>query len=139
MLAHCFVGKSTAARDRLEIAKFSRGRVGSCDLTLAVVLTAECGAIVCATSHVRVVKSHIGRTLEKHLDVLFFYVEPLWLGYYAECQAAGRQPVISEASGECIHDRRSSAFAQACLCRNDWSISGDCWMTCCLSKNRRRR
>jgi AAA domain len=44
-------------------------------------------------------KSHIGRTLEKHLAVLFFHVEPLWLNYYAECQASERQPVISEGIG----------------------------------------
>jgi len=41
-------------------------------------------------------KSYIGRTLEKHLGVLFFHVEPLWMSYYAECQASGRQPLISE-------------------------------------------
>jgi shikimate kinase len=41
-------------------------------------------------------KSHIGRVLEKHLGVLFFHVEPLWMSYYAECQASGRQPLISE-------------------------------------------
>jgi dephospho-CoA kinase len=41
-------------------------------------------------------KSHIGRMLEKHLGVLFFHVEPLWMSYYAECEACGREPVISE-------------------------------------------
>ena len=41
-------------------------------------------------------KSYIGRTLEKHLGVLFFHVEPLWMSYYAECQASGRQPLISD-------------------------------------------
>ena len=43
-------------------------------------------------------KSQIGCTLEKHPGVLFFHVEPLWLDYYAECQASG-QPVISEGIG----------------------------------------
>jgi len=41
-------------------------------------------------------KSYIGRTLEKHLGVLFFHVEPLWMSYYAECEASNRQPLISE-------------------------------------------
>jgi shikimate kinase len=41
-------------------------------------------------------KSHIGRKLEKHLGILFFHVEPEWMSYYAECQASGRQPLISE-------------------------------------------
>jgi shikimate kinase len=41
-------------------------------------------------------KSHIGRTLERALGVLFFHVEPLWMSYYAECTAAGRQPTIEE-------------------------------------------
>jgi shikimate kinase len=41
-------------------------------------------------------KSHIGRTLEKHLGVLFFHVEPLWMSYYAECAAANRQPLYWE-------------------------------------------
>ena len=41
-------------------------------------------------------KSHIGRLLERHLSVLFFHVEPLWMAYYKECQASGRPPVISE-------------------------------------------
>jgi shikimate kinase len=41
-------------------------------------------------------KSHIGRTLEKRLGVLFFHVEPHWMNYYAECQASGRQPAIAE-------------------------------------------
>lgn len=41
-------------------------------------------------------KSHIGRMLEQHLGVFFFHVEPLWMSYYVECKAAGRQPVISE-------------------------------------------
>ena len=44
-------------------------------------------------------KSHIGRMLEKHLGVLFLHVEPLWLDYYAEGGASGRQPVISEGIG----------------------------------------
>ena len=41
-------------------------------------------------------KSHIGRTLEKHLGVLFFHVEPLWMSYYAACKASGREPSIPE-------------------------------------------
>jgi dephospho-CoA kinase len=41
-------------------------------------------------------KSHIGRVLEARLGVHFFHVEPLWLEYYAECEAFGRQPVIAE-------------------------------------------
>ncbi len=43
-------------------------------------------------------KSHIGRRLEKHLGVEFFHVEPLWLRYFAECEAAGRSPVIAEGA-----------------------------------------
>ncbi|KAA3643363.1 MAG: hypothetical protein DWQ07_22895 [Chloroflexi bacterium] len=39
-------------------------------------------------------KSHIGRTIEKHLGVHFFLVEPHWMDYYAKCEAAGRQPTI---------------------------------------------
>jgi shikimate kinase len=42
-------------------------------------------------------KSHIGRILERRLGVLFFHVEPLWMTYYAECRASGRQPSIAEA------------------------------------------
>lgn len=41
-------------------------------------------------------KSHIGRILEARLGVHFFHVEPLWLAYHAECQTAGRRPVIAE-------------------------------------------
>ena len=41
-------------------------------------------------------KSHIGRILDARLGVHFFHVEPLWLGYHAECRAAGRQPSIAE-------------------------------------------
>jgi shikimate kinase len=41
-------------------------------------------------------KSHIGRTLERRLGVHFFHVEPLWMEYYAECKAVGKQPRISE-------------------------------------------
>ncbi|MCG6873623.1 MAG: ATP-binding protein [Betaproteobacteria bacterium] len=41
-------------------------------------------------------KSHIGRTLEARLGVHFFHVEPLWLEYYADCKASGREPVIAE-------------------------------------------
>jgi shikimate kinase len=41
-------------------------------------------------------KSHIGRILEQQLGVSFFHVEPLWMSYYAECRASGRQPVITE-------------------------------------------
>jgi dephospho-CoA kinase len=41
-------------------------------------------------------KSHIGRILEKHLGVFFFYVEPLWMDYYAKCQASGCSPTIPE-------------------------------------------
>lgn len=41
-------------------------------------------------------KSHIGRTLEARLGVHFFHVEPLWMEYYAECEASGRRPGIAE-------------------------------------------
>ena len=41
-------------------------------------------------------KSHIGHVLEQKLGVLFFHVERLWMDYYAECQAAGSQPNISD-------------------------------------------
>lgn len=40
-------------------------------------------------------KSYIGRVLEKHLSVHFFLVEPHWMDYYAECNAAGLQPSIA--------------------------------------------
>ena len=49
-------------------------------------------------------KSHIGRVLEKNLGVLFFHVEPLWMRYHADCQAAGCQPVISEGIAK-VHPR----------------------------------
>ncbi len=55
-------------------------------------------------------KSHIGRTLEKHLGVLFFHVEPLWLEYYAECQASWRQPVISESGTATLRFSSLSGF-----------------------------
>jgi shikimate kinase len=41
-------------------------------------------------------KSHIGRALEARHGVHFFHVEPLWLEYYEECNAANREPVIAE-------------------------------------------
>ncbi len=41
-------------------------------------------------------KSHIGRVLEARLGVHFFDVEPLWVAYYAECDASHRQPVIAD-------------------------------------------
>lgn len=54
-------------------------------------------------------KSYIGRTLERSLGVLFFHVEPLWMEYYAECQAAGRQPSIAEAIAK-VHPRVNGAL-----------------------------
>jgi predicted kinase len=41
-------------------------------------------------------KSHIGRILERNFGFLFFHVEPLWMSYYAECGAGGREPSIPE-------------------------------------------
>jgi shikimate kinase len=49
-------------------------------------------------------KSHIGRTLERQLGVHFFHVEPLWMSYYAECRAAGREPSIAEGIAR-VHPR----------------------------------
>ncbi len=41
-------------------------------------------------------KSHIGRVLARRCGVHFFHVEPLWMAYYADARAAGREPVIGE-------------------------------------------
>ncbi len=49
-------------------------------------------------------KSHIGRMLERQLGVHFFHVEPLWMSYYAECRAAGREPSIAEGIAR-VHPR----------------------------------
>lgn len=54
-------------------------------------------------------KSHIGRTLERALGVLFFHVEPLWMSYYAECAAEGRQPTIEEGIAK-VHPRIAEAI-----------------------------
>jgi shikimate kinase len=54
-------------------------------------------------------KSHIGRILERSLGVLFFHVEPLWMDYYAECKAAGRQPSIPEGITK-VHPRIADAL-----------------------------
>jgi shikimate kinase len=54
-------------------------------------------------------KSHIGRVLEDNLDVLFFHVEPLWMDYYAECKASGRQPSIPEGISK-VHPRIADAL-----------------------------
>lgn len=49
-------------------------------------------------------KSHIGRTLERHLGVHFLHVELLWMSYYAEGRAAGREPSIAEGIAR-VHPR----------------------------------
>ena len=54
-------------------------------------------------------KSYIGRTLERSLGVLFFHVEPLWIEYYADCRATGRQPSIAEAISK-VHPRIADAL-----------------------------
>lgn len=54
-------------------------------------------------------KSYIGRALAEHLGVLFFHVEPLWMRYYAACQAAGRQPVIAEGIAS-VHPHIATAL-----------------------------
>ena len=35
-------------------------------------------------------KTHVGRLLEARFGVHFFHVEPHWMAYHAECEAAGR-------------------------------------------------
>jgi aspartate racemase len=55
-------------------------------------------------------KSHIGRTLERKLGVVFFHVEPLWMDYYAECKSAGREPAITEGIAR-VHPRVAAALA----------------------------
>ena len=39
-------------------------------------------------------KSHLGRLLERRFGIHFFHVEPLWMRYDADSQAAGLQPAI---------------------------------------------
>lgn len=55
-------------------------------------------------------KSHIGRTLERKLGVVFFHVEPLWMDYYAECKGAGRPPTIPEGILR-VHPHIAAALA----------------------------
>ncbi len=56
-------------------------------------------------------KSHIGRILEAQLGVYFFHVEPLWLAYHRDCEAAERQPVIAEGISR-VHPLLARALAQ---------------------------
>ena len=56
-------------------------------------------------------KSHIGRLLEKHLDITFFHVEPLWMAYQAECAAAGRKPIILEGISR-VHPHIAEALGR---------------------------
>lgn len=44
-------------------------------------------------------KSHVGRLIEARLGVHFFHVEPHWMGYHADCAAAGRPVSIAEGIG----------------------------------------
>lgn len=55
-------------------------------------------------------KSHIGRTLERRLGVVFFHVEPLWMDYYAECKVTGRPPTIPEGISR-VHPHIAAALA----------------------------
>lgn len=55
-------------------------------------------------------KSHVGRIIERGLGVHFFHVEPLWMAYYAECRAAGREPAIPEGIAV-VHPRIAEALA----------------------------
>jgi chloramphenicol 3-O-phosphotransferase len=41
-------------------------------------------------------KTHVGRLLEARFGVHFFHVEPHWMAYHAECEAAGRPVDIAE-------------------------------------------
>lgn len=41
-------------------------------------------------------KTHIGRLLETRFGVHFLHVEPHWMAYHAECEAAGRPVDIAE-------------------------------------------
>lgn len=41
-------------------------------------------------------KTHVGRLLEARFGVHFFHVEPLWMAYHAECEAAGLPVDIAE-------------------------------------------
>jgi hypothetical protein len=56
-------------------------------------------------------KSHIGRILERRLGVFFFHVEPLWMDYYAECRASGREPAIPEGVAV-VHPRIREALLE---------------------------
>ncbi len=56
-------------------------------------------------------KSHIGRILESYLCVHFFHVESLWMAYYAECKASGKQPTISEGI-QTVHPSIANALRQ---------------------------
>jgi len=56
-------------------------------------------------------KSHIGRTLERKLGVLFFHVEPLWMEYYAECKASSREPTNTEGIAR-VHPRIAAALEE---------------------------
>jgi chloramphenicol 3-O-phosphotransferase len=61
-------------------------------------------------------KSHIGRILEHALGVEFFHVEPLWLAYYAECAAAGREPIIAEGLERVLPKIRAALQESEHLC-----------------------
>jgi shikimate kinase len=54
-------------------------------------------------------KSHIGRTLQRHMGVHFFHVERLWMRYYAECRDAAREPSIAEGIAR-VHPRIVDTF-----------------------------
>jgi chloramphenicol 3-O-phosphotransferase len=41
-------------------------------------------------------KTHIGRLLETRFGVHFLHVEPHWMAYHAECEAAGRPVDVAE-------------------------------------------
>lgn len=61
-------------------------------------------------------KSHIGRILERNFGVLFFHVEPLWMSYYAECEAGGRQPSIPEGIAKVHPQIREALRAHQHVC-----------------------
>ena len=56
-------------------------------------------------------KSHAGRLLQARLGVHFFHVEPLWMGYHAECRSAGREPVISDGIAR-VHPQIAQALRE---------------------------
>ena len=54
-------------------------------------------------------KTHVGRTLEQSLGIHFFHVEPLWMAFYADCDAQGR-PRNTQDGIERVHPQIAHAL-----------------------------